>query len=161
MNPFGLLEPCSIQEKSSKCAQWHALLDIRDIIELDCGNPALLRFIISWYIYLSLAIFFVDARCRRSHSLSVFAAFLLKKVNFLCIVTVFTQWHCSWQTCTWCFDLAICLWPGAHNQKSGWLQKTVSLEIFTSKHFEFELSQLSHTTRPFPARWSLADEYWK
>ena len=110
---LGCLSHAASRKKSSKCAQWHALLDFRDIIELDCGNPALLRFIISQYIYLSLAIFFVDARCRRSHSLSVFAAFPLKKVNFLCIVTVFTQWHCSWQTCTWCFHLAICLWSGA------------------------------------------------
>ena len=110
---LGCLSHAASRKKSWKCAQWHALLDIRDIIELDCGNSALLRFTISYYIYLSLAVFFVDARCRGSHSLSVFAAFLLNKVNFLCIVTVFTQWHRSGQTCTWCFDLAICLWPGA------------------------------------------------
>ena len=44
---LGCLSHAASRKKSSKCAQWHALLDIRDIIELDCGNPALLRFIIS------------------------------------------------------------------------------------------------------------------
>ena len=35
LNPFGLLEPCSIQEKSFT---GHALLDFKDIIQSDWGR---------------------------------------------------------------------------------------------------------------------------